>query len=298
MAGFMLGKNAGLVPENMIFDDFVSSPLNANQGETSRSFNRNSSIFSDNGFTDGQSRSLAMLAENGGLEIVKNTDTGEIKAIDPVTKESFVIEDYETGLQKIVGAASRKQDATNRSDLNKERVTTITTKLDDLDQNLGQIRKSDEVSQYWIDQLEAKDEAGQYVIDYEKDFGWLNSLMSDYFGIASPEFSGLSADSIYEALQNLDITNLAPVSNFEFKQVMKLFANGSLGTREQALEVLKRAQARADREQGESQRKYDNELDGLKRLQGDTGPEYLNYQGRKSWITDDEARSRYGRTTQ
>jgi hypothetical protein len=298
MLGFFLGQNAGIIPKNMAFETFVSSPLNANQGETSKSFNRNSSIFSDNGFTDGQSRSLAMLAENGGLEIVKNTDTGEIKAIDPVTKESFVIEDYETGLQKIVGAASRKQDATNRSDLNKERVTTITTRLDEIDQKLGKVRNSDEVSQYWIDQLEAKDENNQYVIDYGKDFGWLNSLMSDYFGVGSPEFSGLSADSIYEALQNLEITNLSPVSNFEFKQVMKLFANGSLGTREQALAVLKRAQARADREQGESQRKYDNELDGLKRLQGDTGPEYLDYQGRKLWITDDEARSRYGRTTQ
>ena len=91
----------------------------------------------------------------------------------------------------------------------------------------------------------------------------------------------------------MDITNLAPVSNFEFKQVMKLFADGKLATRDQALAVLGRAQARADREQGEYQRKYDNELDGLNRLQGDEGQEYLDYLGRKSWITDEEARNRY-----
>jgi len=296
MLGFFLGQNANIIPKDMTYDEFVVSELNANQGETSKSFNRNAGIFAEQGYTSGQSRALAMLAENGGYEIVRNADTGEIKAIDPVTKESFIIEDYQTGLQKLVQATGAKQDAKNRSDLDRERVTNITTKLDEYDQNLGQIRKSDEVSQYWIDQLEAKDANGQYVIDYEKDFGWLNSLMSDYFGIASPEFSGLSADQIYEALQNLDITNLAPVSNFEFKQVMKLFADGKLASREQALAVLRRAQARADREQGEYQRKYDNELDGLNRLQGDEGQEYLDYLGRKSWITDDEARNRYRRS--
>lgn len=298
MLGFFLGQNAGIIPKDMTFDTFVSSPLNANQGETSKSFNRNTSIFSDNGFTDAQSRSLAMLAENGGLEVIKNADTGEIKAFDPVTKESFVIEDYQTGLQKIVEAAGSTQDAKNRSDLDKEQVTTITTRLNDYDAKLGQIDKSDEVSSYWINELEAKDASGNYIIDYEKDFGWLNSLMSDYFGIASPEFSGLSADAIYEALQNLDITNLAPVSNFEFKQVMKLFADGKLATREQAIAVLKRAQARAERERGETRNKFDNDLDSLNRIQGDEGTEYLNYSGVKTWMTDDQARNKYRRPKQ
>ena len=298
MLGYFLGKNAGIIPEGLSFDEFVTSELNANQGETSKSFNRSAGVFEDNGYTTGQSRALAMLAEQGGLEIVKNADTGEIKAINPVTQESFIIEDYQTGLQKIVQAASDTQNAKNRSDLDRERVTNITGKLDEYDQNLGQLRKSDEVSQYWIDQLNAKGDDGKYVIDYEKDFGWLNSIMSDYFGIASPEFSGLSADSIYEALQNLDITNLAPVSNFEFKQIMKLFANGQLATREQAISVLERAQARADREQGEYQRKYDNELDGLNRVQGKEGQEYLDYQNRKTWITDNEARDKYRQATQ
>ena len=74
--------------------------LNSNQGETSKSFNRNTGVFMDQGYTRGQAQSLAMLAENGGLEIVRNADTWrEDEAIDPVTKESFVIEDYETGWQ-------------------------------------------------------------------------------------------------------------------------------------------------------------------------------------------------------
>lgn len=298
MAGYFLGQNAGIVPLDMTYDQYVVSPLNSNQGETSKSFNRNTGIFQDKGFTKSESDSLAMLAENGGLEIVKNADTGEIKAINPVTKESFVIEDYQTGLQKIVEAAGSTQDARNRSDLDKEQVTTITTRLNDYDAKLGQIDKSDEVSSYWINELEAKDANGNYIIDYEKDFGWLNSLMSDYFGVASPEFSGLSADAIYEALQSLEITNLAPVSNFEFKQVMNLFANGKLATREQAIAVLKRAQARAERERGETRNKFDNDLDSLKRLQSDQGPEYLNYSGKKSWITDDEARNKHRRPKQ
>lgn len=298
MVGYLLGQNAKLVPAGMSFEDFVSSPLNSNQGETSKSFNRNTGVLMDQGYTQGQAQSLAMLAENGGLEIVRNADTGEIKAIDPVTQESFVIEDYQTGLQKIVEAAGSTQDAKNRSDLDKEQVTTITTRLNDYRGQLGQIDKSDEVSSYWIDQLEAKDANDNYVIDYEKDFGWLNSIMSDYFGIASPEFSGLSADAIYEALQNLDITNLAPVSNFEFKQVMKLFADGKLATREQAIAVLRRAQARAERERGETRNKFDNDLDALGRLQTENGPEYLNYSGVKNWMTDDQARKTYGRPKQ
>ena len=298
MAGYFLGQNAGIVPLDMPYDQYVVSTLNANQGETSKSFNRNTGIFQDKGFTKSEADSLAMLAENGGLEIVKNADTGEIKAINPVTKESFVIEDYQTGLQKIVEAAGSTQDAKNRSDLDKEQVTTITTRLNDYDAKLGQIDKSDEVSSYWVNELEAKDANGNYIIDYEKDFGWLNSLMSDYFGVASPEFSGLSADAIYEALQNLEITNLAPVSNFEFKQVMNLFANGKLATREQAIAVLKRAQARAERERGETRNRFDNDLDSLKRLQSDQGPEYLNYSGKKSWMTDDEARNKYRRPKQ
>ncbi len=298
MLGYFLGQNAGIVPKDMSFEQFVTSPLNSNQGETSKSFNRNTGVFMDQGYPEGQAQSLAMLAENGGLEIVRNADTGEIKAIDPVTKESFVIEDYETGLQKIVEAAGSTQDAKNRSDLTKEQVTSITTRLSDYDVQLGQIDKSDEVTSYWINELEAKDADGNYIIDYEKDFGWLNSLMSDYFGIASPEFSGLSADAIYEALQNLDITNLAPVSNFEFKQVMNLFASGKLATREQAIAVLKRAQARAERERGETRNKYDNDLDALERLQTNQGTEYLNYSGRKSWMTDDEARNKYRRPKQ
>ena len=295
MKAYILGKNAGLVPEDMAFDQFVSDPLNSNQGETSKSFNRNAGILMDQGYTRGQAQSLAMLAENGGLEIVRNADTGEIKAIDPVTQESFVIEDYQTGLQKIVEAAGSTQDAKNRSDLDKEQITKSATRLDEFDSKLGTIQKNDEVSSYWIDKLSEKDEYGNYVIDYESDFGWANSLLSDYFGIASPEFSGLEADAIYEALQNLDITNLAPVSNFEFKQVMKLFANGKLGSRDQVLAVLKRAQARADREANEYQRKYDNELGNLKGLQGEEGVEYKNYSGRKTWITDDEARNMYRR---
>ena len=241
MLGYFLGQNANIVPKTMTYDEYVASPLNANQGETSKSFNRNTGVFRDQGYTQLQAQSLAMLAENGGLEIVRNADTGEIKAIDPVTQESFLIEDYQTGLQKIVEAAGATQGAKNRSDLDKEQVTTITTRLNDYRGQLGQIDKSDEVTSYWIDQLEAKDANDNYIIDYEKDFGWLNSLMSDYFGIASPEFSGLSADAIYEALQNLDITNLAPVSNFEFKQVMNLFASGKLATREQAIAVLKQS---------------------------------------------------------
>ena len=298
MLGFFLGQNAGIIPKDMTFDTFVSSPLNANQGETSKSFNRNSSILSDKGFTDAQSRAMAMLAENGGLEIVKNADTGEIKAIDPVTKESFVIEDYQTGLQKIVKAAGSTQDAKNRSDLTKEQVTKITNRLDEHNATLSQINKSDEVSSYWINELEAKDANGNYIIDYEKDFGWLNSLLFDYFGIGTPEFSGLSADAIYEALQNLDITNLAPVSNFEFKQVMKLFADGKLASREQAIAVLQRAKARAEREREDYRIKFDNDLDGLERLQTNQGSEFLNYSGMKTWITDDAARNKYRRPKQ
>ena len=73
-----------------------------------------------------------------------------------------------------------------------------------------QIEKSDEVASYWINELEAKDANGNNIIDYEKDFGWLNSLMSDYFGIASPEFE--FADAIYEALGSNLTLPISPLS--------------------------------------------------------------------------------------
>jgi uncharacterized protein YjhX (UPF0386 family) len=242
MLGFFLGQNAGIVPKDMTFETFVSSPLNANQGETSKSFNRNTSIFSDNGFTDGQSRSLAMLAENGGLEIIKNPDTGEITAFDPVTRETFVIEDYETGLKKIVEAQSSLQSSEDELGQFDSIVTQSRTVLDDNDKVYGEQRRGIRVLDRWEKKInEMSDE------EFDDIFGWGNQLMYDFFGKGHPDLAALNSVTTYEALQALaNEANLAPVSNMEFTKVGGLLGSGKLESKEQLLALFEEARFRTD----------------------------------------------------
>ena len=77
----------------------------------------------------------------------------------------------------------------------------------------GMLKTTDE----WL----AKLQPGQERVDT----GPVAGFMLDVFGIGSEELGELSADTIAATLENLGITNLAPVTEKEFASVMRMWAD-------------------------------------------------------------------------
>jgi hypothetical protein len=61
--------------------------------------------------------------------------------------------------------------------------------------------------------------------DDDIDTGFVNGMMLNIFGIGSEELGSMNADSIATVLQNLQITNLAPVTEKEIALVMQMWAD-------------------------------------------------------------------------
>lgn len=72
-------------------------------------------------------------------------------------------------------------------------------------------------TQEWLDRFES---------DEEIDTGFITGMLAR-FGIGEENIAELNADAIYAALQNLQITNLAPVTEQEFAAVMQMWADYS-----------------------------------------------------------------------
>ena len=56
------------------------------------------------------------------------------------------------------------------------------------------------------------------------DTGFIPSMLFNTFGIGTEELASMNNESVMQALRNLGITNLAPVTEQEFANVMKLWA--------------------------------------------------------------------------
>jgi hypothetical protein len=279
MLGYFLGQNAGIIPKDMTFEQFTTSPLNANQGETSKSFNRNTGVFVDQGYTRDQAEALSMLAENGGLQIVSNKDTGEIKAIDPVTQESFVIEDYETGLQKLVGAQSNLQSSEDELGQYDSIVTQSRDLLDTNDKSYGEQRRGIRVLDRWEEKINGMSDK-----EFDDIFGWGNQLMYDFFGKGHPTLAALNSVTTYEGLQTLaNEANLAPVSNMEFTKVAGLLGSGKIESKDQLLALFEEARFRTD---DKIQRIIRENEYHLKRLQQVPNKTWYNMYSERPYMTE------------
>ena len=99
--------------------------------------------------------------------------------------------------------------------------------------------------------LGEKDADGEYVLDT----GLIQGLMTD-LGISGFEYAELDAAAVEAQLRNLQIVNLAPVTEKELKLLSKLFAGAgrmneaNLGTLQGYLRRVKDAQAEVARRKG------------------------------------------------
>jgi hypothetical protein len=170
----------------------------------------------------------------GNVPMVQVTNPDGTTSLRPMTPQEL---DYRTG---VIGTEKRtastaeglgKQTADLRGEINK-----MATTLPSLIKN--------------TDQLIADIEAGKY-----QDTGPLKGRITEYW---SPEIADLQFKATEQVLQNLQITNLAPVTIKELELMGQLYA-GAYKTPEQNLAVLRYLNGRA-KERLRRMRKLDAKL--------------------------------------
>lgn len=130
-------------------------------------------------------------------------------------------------------------------------------------------RSMRDTSQKYLDMLSGENPDAAVL-----DTGPVDAFLYDVFGVGTEEFAQMDADAIETTLQNLQITNLAPVTENELRQVGKMWANiarqetPNKGVLKRAIERSEAAMRRIERDvrtQGSRLNTYgpEGELDRL-----------------------------------
>ena len=144
----------------------------------------------------------------------------------------------------------------------------IETSIQDLNAIGGEelvLQQAVEGINYWTEKLSEKDADGNYVMDT----GLIQGLMTD-LGVADFAYGELDAAAVEAKLRNLQIVNLAPVTEKELKLLGKLFA-GTAVMNEQNLGTLQGYLKRVEEKQADVARRKGNAIFTL-----DANYDYLN----------------------
>jgi hypothetical protein len=152
--------------------------------------------------------------DDGNTYVVRYATDGT-KIREPVEGKPFSVESKQPGFQREVARAKKW------GDLGPQRAEDIATELAAANASLTQVS-------YWINELESG--------KYDKDLGPIYGPIKKFF---SPDTARAEAASMEMALENLQITNLAPVTEMELALVTKMGLN-PYATPEQNIAVLKR----------------------------------------------------------
>lgn len=228
MKGYFLGQNSGLVPKDMSYEEFVVSPLNANQGETSKSFNRNQNAFEMAGYEPRDAFQLASLADRGNLVMKFDDKTGEIIYADPTTGKMETIRSVEEGVAKIGKAIQSEEDIKRGSSLTRTAEELAQQRRSEQIKATGaMLEEKLETFRIGQDQLDRSREALKLLDDPTTETGMVNRLILDYLGVAEENMARLSTMSktqIIEAVKGPDVT-LTPVSDPDIRMLEALWGD-------------------------------------------------------------------------
>lgn len=141
--------------------------------------------------------------------------------VDPVTGEwtSVTGESFDTISERIrkesAQQAGAETGAQEESKFAWERIGNATDRIDANREAYSIAQQVKTLSENWK----------QQIADNKVDTGPINAFLLNTFGIGRAEMAELGADAIEQALNNLQIVNLAPVTEKEFGEIMKLWAD-------------------------------------------------------------------------
>jgi hypothetical protein len=187
----------------------------------------------------------------GGITQLINTLTGEVEAT--LSAEQAAIIESTVAQGKSFGENIGPKIETAISDLNAIGGEELV------------LNQAVEGIDYWTEKLSEKDADGNYIMDT----GLIQGLMTD-LGVSGFSYGELAAKEVEQKLRNLQIVNLAPVTERELKLLGKLFA-GNAVMNEQNLGTLKGYLRRVKDQQAEVSRRKGNAIFTL-----DANYDYLN----------------------
>lgn len=130
-----------------------------------------------------------------------------------------VLEGDDSAISGAARAEGATADASNSSKYDWEQVSAATESLYSAEQAYDLADGMRASSQKYLDMLESNDPAAAL------ETGPIDAFLFNVFGVGTEELAQMDADSIETTLQNLQITNLAPVTENELRQVGKMWAN-------------------------------------------------------------------------
>lgn len=129
--------------------------------------------------------------------------------------------------------------------------------------------------------LRVSEEYEQMLEDGTLSTGLIDNFLLDFLGVGTQELAAMDAEAVQQTLENLQITNLAPVTENEMRTIAKLWAN-AFRQEEPNLGVLRRAIRETKLLQDKIQRRAKAQGDRLKEYGGES--EYGRLRRANPWF--------------
>jgi hypothetical protein len=199
----------------------------------------------------------------GGKERVNPLDiTGDTAPTELVSPEDATTREAEL--------AGTKAGAVAEEDLNWKRIQESQDSLWALEQADTVAQQMHDTSSTILNQLETG----------EVDPGIINAFLLRTFGVGTGELAAMDADAVGVALDNLQITNLAPVTENELKMIARMWAD--IARQEEPNKgLLRRTMARTERLQKKIRQDAKNQG---RRLKGRNEDEYNSTLEANDWV--------------
>ena len=229
----------GTIPPSTSYEDFL---MMGSQGRMPSSAVQNFQQWKATNPHVNPKQEQGVLAEIIRKSHVYETGAGGTRAYNALNPGGSVDKTLETD-ESALGGAGKKEtvlsEAEHQAMLNKQEIDDATATING---NRSAYELADTLqirSQLWLDKMEATGAD-------EMDTGPIAESMLNTFGVATEDVAAFDADSIMSTLENLNIANLAPVTEQELKTVAKMW--GRIGAQKSAnVGVLKRAVARTEK---------------------------------------------------
>lgn len=200
------------------------------RGDQRTSLERNTELWTNLGYSDAdaleiQAGKTELVSQDGVTRLISSADGRVIsEAVSP--EEVAAIKE-----------ANQRADAMGTAGVKK--FEDARTALEAMPEQLDAIEYSLEQTDWWLGLAES----GQL-----DDTGFVTGLVSDLLGISSSQLAEMTADAVQQQLLNLQITNLAPVTEKELKLLANMWGSASF-SKDKIIGSLRSSRKRLQRSQ-------------------------------------------------
>lgn len=220
------------------------------RGDQRTSQQKNAGTYEDLGFSDDTAFKLASgditLQESDGVYRLFDETTGQVLETPVSATQAAAI--------KSANAGAVKNAEANVAQFTKARdaIQALPADFDAIDYSQVQTDK-------WLELAESGE------LD---DTGFVTGLVSDLLGIQSEQLAEMEADAVQQQLLNLQITNLAPVTEKELKLLANMWGSSSFST-EKLIGALRSSKKRLARQRQFLEQDLGRQLKLIKKYGGD-----------------------------